>query len=67
MLHGMRHWPKIIEHILWLFTFKAVAERLNTLQMNVDGSTPESILYGTEVDNILVKTFTQFPPHICYQ
>ena len=59
----MRMWPQMMDHMFLLFSFKAISERLNTLQVNVDGSTPESILYVTEVDNIPVKTFhTTSPP-----
>ena len=49
--------------MLWPLAFMAIAERLNTLQVTIDGSTHESILFGTEVDNIPVKTFhTMFSP-----
>ena len=36
--------------------------RFNNLQVNIDGSTPELIMYGTKVDNIPVKTF---PGMVC--
>ena len=59
----MRMWPQMIDQMFWPFAFNAVAKRLNTLQVNLDCSTPESILYGTEADNIPVKTFhTMFFP-----
>ena len=60
----MRMWPQMMDHMFLLFSFKAISERLNTLQVNVDGSTPESILYGTEVDNIPVKTFHTTSPRL---
>ena len=50
-------WPQTINQMFWLFAFKVISERLNTLQLNIYGSTPESIIYGTEVDNIPMKKF----------
>ena len=56
-------WPQMIDQIFWPFAFKAVSKRINTLQVNIYGSTPESILYRTEVDKIPVTIFhTMFFP-----
>ena len=63
LLHGMRMWPDMIEEILWPFALKAVAERLNKLQINALGQSPESRLHGIELDDIPVKIFhTLFCP-----
>ncbi|KAL7546945.1 LOW QUALITY PROTEIN: hypothetical protein ACHAWF_014538, partial [Thalassiosira exigua] len=57
LLHGMRMWPQMVDSMLWPFAFKAMAERLNSLQVNLDGSTAESVLYGLQPQEIPVKTF----------
>ena len=63
LLHGMRMWPDMIEEILWPFALKAVAERLNKLQINALGQSPESRLHGIELEDIPVKIFhTLFCP-----
>ena len=49
--------------MFWPFAFKAMAERLNTLCPNLDGSTPESKLYNVKDSDIPVKSFhTLFCP-----
>ena len=63
LLHGMRMWPQMIDSMFWPFAFKAMAERINSLQINSDGSTPESILHGVKIEEIPVKSFhTLFCP-----
>ena len=63
LLHGMRMWPQMVDEMFWPFALKAVAERLNTLQIDSLGRTPESILHGIDVDDIPVKSFhTLFCP-----
>jgi hypothetical protein len=67
LLHGMRMWPSIITSMFWPFALKAMAERLaerlNKLHIHIDGSTPESKLYGMDPDDIPVGTFhTLFCP-----
>ena len=63
LLHGMRMWPQMIDSMFWPFAFKAMAERMNSLQLNADGSTAESRLYGIPAGDIPVKSFhTLFCP-----
>ena len=63
LLHGMRMWPQMVDEMFWPFAMKAVAERLNTLQIDTLGRTPESILHGIDVEDIPVKSFhTLFCP-----
>ena len=38
-------WPQTIDLMFWLFAFKAAAERMNNLNVNLDGSTLESIFF----------------------
>ena len=56
LLHGIRMWPQMIDEMMWPFAMKAVAERLNSLQVNTLGQTPESILHGIDIENIPVKS-----------
>ena len=64
LLHGMRHWPQMIDIMFWPFAMKAMAaEHLNTLHVDNDGQTPESLMYGIVLESIPVKTFhTHFCP-----
>jgi len=63
LLHGMRMWPQMVDEMFWPFALKAVAERLNTLQIDSLGRTPESILHGIDIEDIPVKSFhTLFCP-----
>ena len=57
LLHGMRMWPQMIDSMFWPFAIKAAAERMNSLNVNLDGTTPESIFYGVPIKNIPVKSF----------
>eukprot|EP00957_Ditylum_brightwellii_P027551 2082448-Ditylum_brightwellii.AAC.1 len=53
----------MVDEMFWTFALKAVAERLNTLQIDILGRTPESILHGIEMEDIPVKLFhTLFSP-----
>ena len=63
LLHGMRIWLQMIDKLFWLFSIKAISERLNGLQIYHKGRTPESILRGFDVENIPFKSFhTLFSP-----
>ena len=55
LLHGIRMWPQMIDDMFWTFSMKAVAERLNSLQVDTQGQTPESILHDIKVEEIPVK------------
>ena len=50
-------WHQMIDDMFWPFAMKAVAERLNTLQIDTLGRTPEYILHGIEVQEIPVKFY----------
>ena len=63
LLHGMRHWPQMVDTMFWPFAMKAMAERMNTLHVDSDGNTPESIMYGVELETLPVRNFhTLFCP-----
>jgi len=56
-------WPQMIDSMFWPFAFKAMAERMNNLQVNLDGTTPESIMHGVDAKEIPVKSYhTLFCP-----
>ena len=50
-------WPQMIDEMFWPFATKEVSERLNRLQMDTPGRTPESIIHGIDVEEIPVKSF----------
>ena len=67
LLHAMRMWPQMIDSMFWPFAFKAVAERLNNLQIGLDGSTPYSLMHGLDVSEVPVKHTTHyFVQYMCW-
>jgi hypothetical protein len=61
----MRLWPQMIDKMFWPFAVKAIAERMNSITININGETPESKFYGVPLETIPVKSFhTMFCP--CY-
>jgi hypothetical protein len=57
LMHGMRHWPQIVDTMFWPFALKAMVERLIYLHMDDNSNTPESIKFGVNLDSISVKNF----------
>ena len=57
LLHGIRMWTNMIDKMFWPFAIKAVAEMLNILQVDLAWKTPEYILHGVEIKDILVKYY----------
>ena len=63
LLHGIRHWPHMVDSLFWPFVMKAIAKRMNSLHVNSEGQTPELIMYGIDLKTIPVKNFhTLFCP-----
>merc|ERR1712155_326706 len=53
----------MVDDIFWPFAIKAVTERLNSLQIDTRGMTPESILHKVTVEDLPVKSYhTLFCP-----
>jgi hypothetical protein len=51
--------------MFWPFAIKAATEKINSLHIDTEGHTPDSKIYGVNIENIPVKTFhTMFCP--CY-
>ena len=46
ILHAQRYWPECVETMLWPFTVKVTIERLNFLQLDLDGNTPTAKFYN---------------------
>ena len=62
-MHGMRHWPQMVDTMFWPFAIKAMAEHLKSLHMDDNDNTPELIMFGVNLDSIPVKNFrTLFCP-----
>ncbi len=65
LLHGMCHWPQMVDTMFWPFAIKGMAEWMNSLHIDPDSNTPELLMYGLELDLIPIKNFhTTFCP-IC--
>ena len=56
----------MIEEILWPFTLKVFAKRLNKLQINSLGQSPKSIMHGIKLEDILVKKIIPFSAQYTY-
>ena len=48
LLHAQRHWPEYVDTMLWPFAVKVAIERLNCLQMDLDGITPNAKMFNTQ-------------------
>ena len=49
LLHGIRMWPQMIDSMFWPFALKAYTERLNCLQVDQNGQTPEPRMAGVSL------------------
>jgi hypothetical protein len=47
----------MVDTMFWPFTIKAMEERMNSLHVDEDGNTPESLLYGVDLETIPIKNF----------
>jgi hypothetical protein len=57
LLLGMCCWPQMVDTMFWPFAIKAMAERMNSLHMDNEGNTPESLMYGVDLERIPIKNF----------
>ena len=60
LLHAQRHWPECVDTMLWPFAVKAAIDRLNNLQIDLDGNTPSSNFFGTSSKSINVDDYHVF-------
>jgi len=53
----------MVDSLFWPFAMKGMAEQMNSLHVNSEGQTPESIMYGVNLETIPMKNFhTLFCP-----
>ncbi len=50
LLHGRRMWPQMVDQMFWPCAIKAAAERMNSLHIDTEGQTPESKIYGVNIE-----------------
>lgn len=63
LLHGMHHWPQMVDVMFLPFAMKAMAERMNSLHDDLNKNTPEPLMYSVNLDMILIKNYhTLFCP-----
>ena len=60
LVHAQRYWPEYITTMLWPFALKAAQDRLNQLNMNLDGKTPDMKFSGVAAHHIKLKDFHVF-------
>jgi hypothetical protein len=53
----MRHWPQMVDTMLWPFAIKAMAKCMNSLHVDNGGNNPESLMYGVNLETIQIKNF----------
>ena len=46
LLHDQSYWPECFDKMIWPFAVKAAIERLNLLQLDLDGNTPAEKFYN---------------------
>ncbi|KAL7457785.1 hypothetical protein ACHAXS_000408, partial [Conticribra weissflogii] len=57
LLHAQRHWPEYISTILWPLALKAAQDRLNQLNINLDGKTPEMLFSDVAAASLRLRDF----------
>ncbi len=57
LLHGMCHWPQMVDTMFWPFAIKAMAEHMNSLNVDNEGNTPVLLMYGVDLETIPIKNF----------
>ncbi len=60
LLHAQQHWPKCVDTMLWQFTVKAAIDRLNNLQIDLDGNTLASKFFCTQGIPLQVENYHVF-------
>ena len=60
LLHAQSHWPEYITTMLWPFALKAAQDRLNQLNMDLDGRTPDMKFSGVAAQSLRLRDFHTF-------
>ena len=65
LVHAQGLWPKYITTMLWPYALKAAQDRMNQLNVNLDGQTPDMKFSGVASKHLRMRDFhTQRCP--CY-
>ena len=59
-MHVQNHWPEYISTILWSFTLKAEQDRLNQLNVNLQGTTLDMRYSGVAAMTLHLRDFHTF-------
>jgi hypothetical protein len=65
LLHAMRYWPEYISQILWPFAIKCAEDRINNLQVDIDGKTAEMRFADSPTAKVDLKNFHTFGCPCC--
>ncbi len=57
LLHAQRLWPEYISTILWPLALKVAQDRLNQLNINLDGKTPEMLISDVAAASLWLRDF----------
>ena len=60
LLHAQSHWPEYITTMLWPFALKAAQDRMNQLNMDLDGRTPDMKFSGVAAHTLRLRDFHTF-------
>jgi len=60
LLHEIRNWQQTIDLMFWPFALKAAAERMNSLNVNLNGSTLEAIFMIFQSNIFQLSHFTNY-------
>jgi hypothetical protein len=60
LVHAQDRWPEYISTMLWPFALKAAQDRLNQLNVGLDGKTPDMRFSGVAAANLKLRDFHTF-------
>ena len=60
LLHAMRYWPEYISQILWPFAVKCAEDRINNLQVDLNGMTAEMRFSDSPTSKIDLRNYHTF-------
>ena len=65
LVHAQNYWPEYISTMLWPFALKAAQDRLNQLNFNLYGTTPDIRFSGVAAKNLRLQDFHTFGCPCC--
>ena len=60
LVHAQSHWPEYITTVLWPFVLKAAQDRLNQLNVDISGRTPDMKFSGVAAMALRLRDFHTF-------